>query len=392
MRRWVPRPVDLAAAAVLTVGDPGRAVGSIPTRPCRWPRWSASYAVGTAAVAWHRLAPMTALVVALTGARRRPRGARRRPGGLVRLVRRGVRRHGVRRLPRAPARRRAGDRTRPARAQHRAAEGLVVADIAFAWMLARRRLARRPGGRHPHPPGRAVRAACRAGRAAGAVAGRRRRRRGAAADRPRDARRDLAQRQRHDPARQRGPPPAPPRPGRGARGARGGRAHRPGVPGRDAPDARRAPVGARTASAAPRPGSTACRSCSTPPGGPACDAELTIGGTRRPLPPGVDLAAYRIVQEAVTNVLRHAAARRLDCTVDYGDACVELPSSTTARGAPPPAPGGHGLVGHAGAGGAVRRLGRRGAAAGRRVRACTPSCRCRTPRETRPDDRARDAP
>ncbi len=74
-------------------------------------------------------------------------------------------------------------------------------------------------------------------------------------------------------------------------------------------------------------------------------AELTIGGASRPLPPGLDLAAYRIVQEAVTNVLRHANARRLDCTIDYGDACVELHVVDDGRGTPAPGAGGHGLVG-----------------------------------------------
>lgn len=41
-------------------------------------------------------------------------------------------------------------------------------------------------------------------------------------------------------------------------------------------------------------------------------------GTSRPLPPGVDLAAYRIVQEALTNALKHAGAARVDVTLRYG--------------------------------------------------------------------------
>src|SRR4029079_9697341 len=36
------------------------------------------------------------------------------------------------------------------------------------------------------------------------------------------------------------------------------------------------------------------------------------------LPAGVDLSAYRIVQEALTNTLRHAGATRADLTVPYG--------------------------------------------------------------------------
>ena len=38
--------------------------------------------------------------------------------------------------------------------------------------------------------------------------------------------------------------------------------------------------------------------------------DVNISGDRSPLPPGLDLTAYRIVQEALTNVLKHASARR----------------------------------------------------------------------------------
>lgn len=46
---------------------------------------------------------------------------------------------------------------------------------------------------------------------------------------------------------------------------------------------------------------------------------LTILGTPRPLSPVVELAAYRIVQEALTNVRRHAAGARAEVTLDHGD-------------------------------------------------------------------------
>jgi signal transduction histidine kinase len=57
------------------------------------------------------------------------------------------------------------------------------------------------------------------------------------------------------------------------------------------------------------------------------DAEVGVEGARVPLPPGADLAAFRIVQEALTNIVRHSgartarvrltyAARRLDVRVD----------------------------------------------------------------------------
>jgi signal transduction histidine kinase len=71
---------------------------------------------------------------------------------------------------------------------------------------------------------------------------------------------------------------------------------------------------------------------------------LTISGDVLPLPPGLDLAAYRIVQEAVTNVLRHAAARSLGCTVAYGrhDVVVTVLDDGDGGGG---AGGGHGLIG-----------------------------------------------
>jgi signal transduction histidine kinase len=68
-------------------------------------------------------------------------------------------------------------------------------------------------------------------------------------------------------------------------------------------------------------------------------------GQVRPLPTGLDLAAYRIVQEAVTNVLRHATASRVDCTVDYQPAAVDLRVIDDGAGRARPGPDGHGHIG-----------------------------------------------
>ncbi|MFD0312774.1 sensor histidine kinase [Streptomyces flavalbus] len=75
---------------------------------------------------------------------------------------------------------------------------------------------------------------------------------------------------------------------------------------------------------------------------------LTVRGTPRPLPPGVELCAYRVVQEALTNVLKHA--RHADTTVELHYTARELTVTVTddGEGVIPdnvrPA-GGHGLIG-----------------------------------------------
>lgn len=47
--------------------------------------------------------------------------------------------------------------------------------------------------------------------------------------------------------------------------------------------------------------------------------EVRISGEPRPLPSGVDLTAYRIVQEALTNALKHGDGRKAEVTVRYAD-------------------------------------------------------------------------
>jgi len=72
--------------------------------------------------------------------------------------------------------------------------------------------------------------------------------------------------------------------------------------------------------------------------------DLVVNGVRTDLPPGVDLAAYRIVQEGLTNVLRHAHATHATVTLDYGPTMLEVAIEDDGTGAAGPG-GGHGLVG-----------------------------------------------
>jgi signal transduction histidine kinase len=77
------------------------------------------------------------------------------------------------------------------------------------------------------------------------------------------------------------------------------------------------------------------------------EVALDVTGLGRTLPAGVDLAAYRIVQEALTNVRRHAAASRAEVRVRYGQDTLELEvhDDGTAQPASAGAAAGHGLVG-----------------------------------------------
>jgi signal transduction histidine kinase len=72
--------------------------------------------------------------------------------------------------------------------------------------------------------------------------------------------------------------------------------------------------------------------------------ELEVAGDPVQLPPGVDAAAFRIVQEALVNVMRHAAATRAVVRVDYEPAAVELVISDDGSGGGPIGDG-RGLVG-----------------------------------------------
>jgi signal transduction histidine kinase len=71
--------------------------------------------------------------------------------------------------------------------------------------------------------------------------------------------------------------------------------------------------------------------------------EVDVEGEQRPLPPTVDVSAYRIVQEALTNTLKHAGASRADVRLRYRPGELELEIVDDGRGAAAPAQAGGGL-------------------------------------------------
>jgi signal transduction histidine kinase len=78
------------------------------------------------------------------------------------------------------------------------------------------------------------------------------------------------------------------------------------------------------------------------------DVELSIEGERRPLAPAIDLSAYRIVQEGLTNVVKHAGARHATVTIRFEPRCLRI--TVVDDGVGPVASaglngGGHGLDG-----------------------------------------------
>ena len=70
--------------------------------------------------------------------------------------------------------------------------------------------------------------------------------------------------------------------------------------------------------------------------------EVRISGEQRPLPPGIDATAYRIVQEALTNALKHGNRTKADVSIRYAERSLRVevqsggPSVLTGDSPPPP--------------------------------------------------------
>ncbi|MET8849809.1 histidine kinase [Amycolatopsis sp. NPDC004625] len=95
---------------------------------------------------------------------------------------------------------------------------------------------------------------------------------------------------------------------------------------------------------APVPGLAGLAGLVTRTAAAGVEVDVVVRGTPRALPAGVDLSAYRIVQEALTNVVKHAGTAGCRLAVAYEEDAVVLVITDHGRGGSPRS-GGHGLVG-----------------------------------------------
>ena len=95
----------------------------------------------------------------------------------------------------------------------------------------------------------------------------------------------------------------------------------------------------------PQPGLDALDSLAEEVSRAGLPVELHVDGNRVPLPRAVDLSAYRIIQEGLTNALKHARASRADVTLRYRADELQIEVRDDGRGVATTDGMGHGLVG-----------------------------------------------
>jgi signal transduction histidine kinase len=103
--------------------------------------------------------------------------------------------------------------------------------------------------------------------------------------------------------------------------------------------------GAEPPSLAPQPGIGSLDELAEQTRAAGTDVELRIEGDDRPLPPGLDLTVYRIVQEALTNVRKHAGSADVVVSLTRDRSDLELVITDDGPGADEAADGGHGIIG-----------------------------------------------
>jgi signal transduction histidine kinase len=96
---------------------------------------------------------------------------------------------------------------------------------------------------------------------------------------------------------------------------------------------------------APQPGLAELDALAERVGSAGLPVEVVVEGRPRPLAAGLDLAAYRILQEALTNALKHAGGQHAWVTVRYTDTALELEVVDDGAGGGTGGGTGNGLVG-----------------------------------------------
>ncbi len=96
---------------------------------------------------------------------------------------------------------------------------------------------------------------------------------------------------------------------------------------------------------APQPGVDGLDALLDEVGRAGLPVELHVDGERFPLPRAIDLSAYRIVQEGLTNALKHAHASQVDVTLGYAPDELRIEVRDDGRGMSTGDGRGHGLVG-----------------------------------------------
>jgi signal transduction histidine kinase len=101
----------------------------------------------------------------------------------------------------------------------------------------------------------------------------------------------------------------------------------------------------RDAELLPQPGLGSVRALVERVRSTGLDVRLTVDGKPSPLPPGVDLSAYRILQEALTNTVKHARASAAHVRLAYGPDRIDVEVEDDGAAGAPANGAGHGLIG-----------------------------------------------
>jgi signal transduction histidine kinase len=94
----------------------------------------------------------------------------------------------------------------------------------------------------------------------------------------------------------------------------------------------------------PQPGTAELDELIAQMGAAGLPVRLDVQGAPRPLPPGIELAGYRIIQEALTNALKHAGAASATVSLRYGAQALEIEVVDDGHGGSVNGRG-HGLIG-----------------------------------------------